>query len=284
MGFIPTGVGVDTYGNIFVVDNANSSLDVDCLATTANAATGGGNFCQGNAPGYTYKVGYTLNKVKIPTSFVAPVDVVLDGANSVYVLDSGNATPTVTKLGYNTMIPSIVVPGGTRVAGSVLSSPQGLAIDGYSNLYIADTGNNRIVQAHQYNAAYSQNIVYISSTVKFGGTTLKGPTGLGLDAYGNLFIADTGNKRIVEYTVAGVASVVSMTGVNLVAPTNVKVLPSGALVIADSTLGLVLDDNGVGSLLSTGSSLSPVRKDWVWTWLEIFTLPIQQVRRWLSWM
>ena len=76
---------------------------------------------------------------------------------------------------------------------------------------------------------------------------------MGLDASGNLFIADTGNKRIVEYSVTGVPSVVSATGTALVSPTSVKVLPSGALVVADSTLGLVLIDDGVASVLSTGS-------------------------------
>jgi Chitobiase/beta-hexosaminidase C-terminal domain len=251
-GFIPTSVAVDTYGDIFAVDNANSSLDVACLATTSSTATGNSEYCQANA-GHTFKVGYTLNKTVISTSFVTPVDVVLDGANNVYVLDSGSGTPTVTKFGYNTMIPSVVVPSGISIAGSSLSNPQGLGIDGYSNLYISDTGNNRILQGRQYNAAYSQNIVYVPSTVKFGGVGLSGPTGLGLDASGNLFIADSGNKRIVEYSATGVASVVSMTGVTLASPTGVKVLPSGALVIADSTLGLVLVDNGVGSLLTTGS-------------------------------
>jgi len=253
VGFTPTSAAVDTYGDIFVVDNANSSLDVDCLATTSNTSAALSSFCQANAPGYAYKVGYTLNKNKIYPSFVTPVDVVLDGANNAYVLDSGSSTPIVSKFPYDTMIPSVVVANGTTVAGTALSSPQGLAIDGYANLYIADTGNNRILQAHQYNAAYSQNIVYVPSTVKFGGIALSGPTGMGLDASGNLFIADTGNSRIVEYSVTGATSVVKTTGVTLTAPTNVKVLPSGALVIADSTLGLILADNGVGSLLTTGS-------------------------------
>jgi hypothetical protein len=253
VGFTPTSAAVDTYGDIFVVDNANSSLDVDCLATTSNTSAALSSFCQANAPGYAYKVGYTLNKNKIYPSFVTPVDVVLDGANNAYVLDSGSSTPIVSKFPYDTMIPSVVVANGTTVAGTALSSPQGLAIDGYANLYIADTGNNRILQAHQYNAAYSQNIVYVPSTVKFGGIALSGPTGMGLDASGNLFIADTGNSRIVEYSITGVASVVSTTGVTLAAPTGITVLPSGALVVADTSKGLILVDNGVGSALTTGS-------------------------------
>ena len=38
VGFTPTGVGIDTFGDIFVTDTTNTSLDLDCLATTANTA------------------------------------------------------------------------------------------------------------------------------------------------------------------------------------------------------------------------------------------------------
>ncbi len=273
VGFTPMGVAVDSFGDIFVADTANTSLDLDCLATTANtaqnyragAASNGyaNSYCltdgladtnKTNLTGSTFKVSATgVAGLTFPTSFITPVDVVVDGANNAYVLDSASGTATVTKMPYATMIPSVVVPSGAMVAGAALSLPQGLAIDGYGNLYIADTGNNRIVQAHQYNAAYSQNIEYVSRTTTFDGIPLSGPTGLGLDVSGNLFIADTGNRRIVEYSATGVGSAVSTTGVNLVAPTGVKVLPSGALVVADSSLGLILVTNGNASLLTTGS-------------------------------
>ncbi len=273
VGFTPMGVAVDSFGDIFVTDTANTSLDLDCLATTANTAqnyragaAGNGyanSYCLTdglantngtNFAGLTFKVSATgVGGASFATSFVTPVDVVMDGANNAYVLDSGNGTAAVTKMPFATMIPSVVVPQGATVAGTMLNQPQGLAIDGYGNLYIADTGNNRIIQGRQYNAAYSQNIVYIPSMTTFEGTTLNGPRGLGLDTSGDLFIADTGNNRIVEYSVTGVTSVVSATGVNLVAPTGVKVLPSGALVVADSTLGLVLINDGAASVLDTGS-------------------------------
>ncbi|MDR3734099.1 MAG: chitobiase/beta-hexosaminidase C-terminal domain-containing protein [Acidobacteriaceae bacterium] len=244
--FAPQGVAIDTYGDILVADSANGTLDIDCLATTSTVAGAGTNYCQANGAGYTYEV--------TGTTFTSPAGVVLDGANSAYVLDSASGVPTVTKFSFNLMsTPFVVVPSGTSVAGTALSGPKGITIDGYSNLYIADTGNNRIIQAHLYNAAYSQNIVYVPRTTTFGGVALNGPTGLGLDSSGNLFIADTGNSRIVEYSVAGVASVVSTTGVTLVAPTGVKVLPSGVLVVTDTSKGLILVANGTGSVLTTGS-------------------------------
>ncbi len=71
-----------------------------------------------------------------------------------------------------------------------------------------------------------------------------------------LYTSQTHTTKAVGFTptsVQCVASVVSTTGVSLTSPTSVKVLPSGALVIADSTLGLVLVQNGSASVLSTGS-------------------------------
>ena len=274
VGFQPMGVAIDSFGDIFVTDTANTSLDLDCLTTTNNTAqnyrsgaAGNGyanSYCltdgladtnTKNLTGSTFVVSATGSAgATFPTSFINPVDVVMDGANNAYVLDSAAGTAAVVKMPFATMIPSVVVPSGTTVGGTELNSPEGIAIDGYGNLYIADTLNNRIVQARLYNATYAQNIVYVPSSTTFDGSSLERPTGMGLDAAGDLFIADTGNKRIVEYSVTGVASAVDMTGVTLENPTSVKVLPSGALIIADSTLGLILVKGGKGTLLSTGST------------------------------
>lgn len=256
--FTPQGLAVDSYGDIFMADSANHTVDVDCLATTAAAAQAAGNnpttgiYCQGNA-GYTFELG---------TSFISPVAVAMDGANAVYVLDSSSNSGTnpVTKLISNSMAAAVIVPNGTTIGGAALNNPQGIALDGYGNIYIADTGNNRIVQAHQFNAPYSQNVVYVPSTMTFGGSKLSSPAGVAVDAAGDLFIADTGNNRVVEYSVTGVGSVVSASGIALKSPSSIAVLPSGALIVSDQNNNVSLIDAGVGSALkfatSTGSMLT----------------------------
>ena len=265
-GFVPQAVAVDTYGDLFVADSASGTLDIKCLSATSNTAgswggTGAGSengisynftyiadYCQANGPGYSYQLPITASY------FTTPSGVVLDGSNSVYVLDSAPGVNALTKFSFMAMIPIPVIPNGATVGGTALSNPAGIAIDGYANIYIADTGNNRIIQAHLNNAQYSQNSVYVPSGTLFSGTRLSGPTGLAVDASGNLFIADTGNSRIVEYSVTGAPSVVSTPGISLISPMDVKVLPSGALVIADNSQGLILVDNGVAQILNTNTS------------------------------
>jgi sugar lactone lactonase YvrE len=243
----PTGIAVDTFGDIFVTDTGNGKVVADCLSTTTANVSGNGSttnsFC-GNT-------GYIGTVVELGTGFTKPAAIALDGANNLYVVD-GVANSVTLIQGVN-LASTTPITSTTTFGGTALNTPKGIAVDGYTNIYIADTGNNRIVQAHQYGATATNNTVYISSTTTFGGTALNRPTGIGLDSAGNLFIADTGNNRVVEYTPLGVASVVTTTGITLNAPTDVKVLPSGTLVVTDSISNVSLISNGTGTTLPIGT-------------------------------
>ncbi|XEC95857.1 YIP1 family protein [Paenibacillus tarimensis] len=72
---------------------------------------------------------------------------------------------------------------------SPLNQPQDLFIAGNDEMYIADTGNHRIVHLD----AEGQLVNIIS----FSDHPLKNPEGVFVDAEGYIYIADTGNRRIV---------------------------------------------------------------------------------------
>lgn len=66
-------------------------------------------------------------------------------------------------------------------------------MDSAGNLYVTDPTNNRIIQSSPSRAGVS-----LSTTVSTGSPTLRGPTGVAVDTFGDIFISDTGNNRIVE--------------------------------------------------------------------------------------
>ena len=244
----PLGLAVDTYGDIFVTDPGNGKVVADCLATSTSSVAGNGS---GTTNSFCGNTGYLGAVVDLGTGFTKPADIALDGANNLYVTDS--TANTVTEIQGVNLASATLVPASATFGALPLSSPHGIALDGYTNIYIADSGNNRIVQAHQYGAAATENVVYVPPTLSVGGSTLSNPTGIALDSAGDLFIADTNNNRIVEYTPFGVASVVTTTGITLNAPTAVKVLASGALVVTDSANGVSLIQGGTGAVLPMGA-------------------------------
>ncbi len=243
----PSGIAVDTFGDIFVADTDNGKVVADCLSTTTAAVAGNGSVSNS----FCGSTGYLGSVVELSTGFTKPAAIALDGVNNLYVVDS--AANSVTLVQSVNLTSSALVTSTTDFGSTPLSSPKGIAVDGYANLYIADSGNNRIVMAHQFGAVATDNSVYVPSTVTFGGTALSNPTGLALDPVGDLFIADTGNNRIVEYSSLGIASVVSTTGVTLNAPTDVKITPSGALIVTDAANEVSLIANSTGSALPIGT-------------------------------
>ncbi len=84
-----------------------------------------------------------------------------------------------------------------NTGGSItLSSPAGVIVDSACNVYVADTGNNRIVEV---------SALGVASVLTINGLTpaLSSPNGIAIDGSGNLYIADTGNSRVVKVDTSG---------------------------------------------------------------------------------
>lgn len=84
--------------------------------------------------------------------------------------------------------PSVKVP-------SPLQKPSDVFIDGKDEIYIADTGNNRIVKFDEH----GEWIRYY----ELPDSPLNAPQGVFVDRNGDIYIADTGNKRVVRLSSEG---------------------------------------------------------------------------------
>lgn len=99
------------------------------------------------------------------------------------------------------------------VEGRELNSPVGVAVDTSVSppvLYVADTGNNRVLVWRNARAAngskadivVGQNNFFTTSPLGPGTSSsvgLRAPTGLAVDRRGNLYVVDSGNNRILRY-------------------------------------------------------------------------------------
>jgi uncharacterized protein (TIGR03437 family) len=105
------------------------------------------------------------------------------------------------------------------VEGREFSSPEAVAVDTSANppiLYVADTGNNRVLAWKNINSftngSFADMVIgqpefltkpFLSTTAKGPGTSmttgLSAPSALVVDKNGNLYVADAGNNRIVRY-------------------------------------------------------------------------------------
>lgn len=112
---------------------------------------------------------------------------------------------------------------GTGAAGTgtpaapQFNNPHQLALDALGNLFVADTGNHRVVKVDATGA-----MTVVAGTGTAGATgdnaaataaTLNAPEGVAVDVAGNVFIADTGNHKIrVVEAATGIIRLLAGTG------------------------------------------------------------------------
>jgi uncharacterized protein (TIGR03437 family) len=240
----PTALAVDRAGVLYVADSGNHLIrkfDQGVLTTVAAAATPTG--LAFDAAGALYVADAAAGQiVKIPT-VGAPASVSPVSSRGLAFGPDGSLYSAFGSLVQHVLpgTARIVAGGGSTAFGdgglatdARLSNPTGLASDGLGNIYIADRDNNRI-----RHVASSGIITTIAGTGAQGNTgdggpatlaRLNGPTSVSLDGAGDLYVADTGNHRVREFTPGGIMLAVATT----VSPVDTAVDGAGDVYIADT--------------------------------------------------
>ncbi len=182
----PTGIAVDRRGNVYVADTQNHRIQV--FDAQGNLIRSIGSLGSGEG------------------QFYEPRGIAIDAQGNLYVADTWNAR--IVKLSANgTWLAAwgegneerdgrrFTDTGGTEEGNAAsplgLYGPRGVAVDAEGNVYIADTGNKRIVVTDDEGTFLYQ--------LGFAGAEpgrFSEPTGVSVDDVGNLYVADTWNSRV----------------------------------------------------------------------------------------
>ena len=258
----PTGVSVDGSGNIFIAE-INGCRVREVVAATGDIQTVAGTTGAGiPGPEPSGNCGYNGNSIAANTAKLnGPSAVVLDSSGNLFLTDQGNycvrkvaTTGQITDVAGTCTV--LLAPGGADGDGGAATSalfqrPVRLFVDGHENVYISDIADNRMREV----VASTGNIQTVAGTGTAGFTgddalatqaELDQPSGVWVDASGNIFLTDSLNNRVREVTASnGFIQTIAGDGSGdgdggpatsglLDAPYGVAVDETGNLFIADT--------------------------------------------------
>lgn len=169
-----------------------------------------------------------------PGRFIKPAGLAVDGDGNLYVADSGNHR--VQKFdpegGFIAEVGSL---GGDE---GEFNEPWGVAVDSEGNLYVADTWNNRIQKFDRdlnFVTQWGQPASDLSNPKPYD---FWGPRDVAIDPEGNVWVADTGNGRILKFTgdgafLSGLGKPGSELG-QLREPVGIEIAANGDIFVADA--------------------------------------------------
>jgi len=197
--YSPQGITINSTGVIYIADAFNSAIRTVTTGGTVTTLTGDAS------------IGYVDGSLA-DARFYAPQSLVTDATGNIYVADfSNNIIRKITPAGVVSTLAGSGTAGyddGTGTAAS-FNNPRGIVIDGSGNLYVADRGNNLIrkVTAAGVVTTFAGNRAskWVDNTTATTASFNK-PSGLAIDASGNIYVADALNYSIRKITSAGVVS------------------------------------------------------------------------------
>jgi len=200
----PTFVVLDPAGNLYIADTSNQRIRRVDLNGTITTIAGNG------MAGFSGDGGLASN-----ASLMFPLGMAMDSVGNLYVADANNHR--IRRIDLSGVITTVAGNGVEGYSGDLgpatsasLNYPEDVAFDRAGNLFIADSGNNRIRKVDA-----SGIISTIAGTVLNGFSGDGGPSveavlnfpwGLATDAAGDVYIADRVNSRIRKISPSRIVS------------------------------------------------------------------------------
>ncbi len=210
----PTGIAFDSHGDLWVVDTGDQRV---LKFLPANLVTGGAAAVVLGQTSLTAAQPGSLSS----TTFWNPWSLAFDPSGDLWVAD-------ITNNRVLEFLPANLVTGGAAAAvlgqtsliyglsgdsANTLSSPYSVAFDSHGNLWVADQGNNRVLEFPTANLVTNGHAAIVLGATCLScydeGTTanfLNEPLGVTFDPSGNLWVIDADNSRVLEFLPANLVT------------------------------------------------------------------------------
>ena len=284
----PSGLALDGDGNLYVADTGNNrvrKVSKEGVVTTL-AGEGGAGFRDGAA---------------LQAQFDAPVGVAVDKDGNVYVADTYNDRVRVlTKDGQVRTVAGAGGPGyadGGALDAALFDTPCAVAVSEAGEIYVADTGNDRLRKITKDGQVVTVNLFDPTATMpgdvrSTSGATqtpaptpgepnppafnlapfeLSNPAGLAVTRDGFLYVTELDRGRVVQVAPDGAARVIAGRGgpgfaegdgrteARFNQPAGLALFPDGSLAVAD----------GANYLLRRVGASEPKKEEKTW-WGGLF--------------
>ena len=263
----PAGIVVGLDGSIVVADTIDQR--VRRIDPTGRIQTIAGNGRRGSGGD---------GGSALQASFQDPTALALGADGTIFVADTSNNR--VRALHPNGTITTVAGTGEDGFSGdggpartAQLSGPEGLAVDSAGDLFVADTGNDRVRVIRPNGVidtvAGSGRAGFAGDGGKAQAADLNAPAGLAVAGDGSLLIADSANNRVRRVAPGGIITTVAgdggggsggdggpATSAQVNVPVDVAAAPSGGFFVAEEggdRVRLVSANGTINRVAGTGA-------------------------------
>jgi len=255
--YSPFDVALDHQGNLIIADTDNSEI--------REASPSGTNWISTTLAGFGGDTG-NVDGVNGTARFNQPFGIAVDSNTNLYVADNFNSTiRKLTPSGTNWTVTTIAGQAGyANIAdgsgtNAMFSYPDGIAVDANGVVYVADSGNGIIRRLALKSGSY--DTVTIAGTNGPRGSQdglnssaqFNNPSGIAVDTFGNLYVADCFNSTIREISAIGTnwltTTIAGAAGSDSWADGN------GTNALFNNPRGVAVDKNGVVYVTDWGNYL-----------------------------